>query len=409
MKEKKREGGLLLLLLLVCLMAAPVAARAQETPATFGVIVVFRDDVDFTSFRRAYKEDDRAAANPPAWGYLDKGVAGAVQALERAHGFRSDHVFSATVRGFAALLSAEQIAILEADPRVLQVEADGEAQAAAQSLPWGIDRIDADLSSSLAGDGSGDVRGVNVYVLDTGVDASHPDLNVVQHVNFALGPNWDCNGHGTHVAGTIAARDNDIDVVGVAPGAPLTAVRVLGCGGFAPWSVIIKGVDWVTANAARPAVANMSIVGGVNESADEAVRRSAASGVFYAIAAGNNGIDACDGSPGRTGAGIDNGIVNMAATDLNDREAGFSNFGSCIDLWGPGVRIPSTRNGGGTTLFSGTSMAAPHAAGVAVLYFAAHPRATPTLVERMLRSAAVPTGTASKDGTPIELLYAAGF
>jgi subtilisin family serine protease len=407
MKETKRQGGLLLLVLLAFLTAAPVVA--QETPATFGVVVQFRDDVDFTSFRRSYTPDDRAAANPPAWDYLDKGVAGAVQALERAHGFRSDQVYSATLRGFAALLSAEQIATLEEDPRVLRVEADGEAYAAAQLLPWGIDRIDADLSSSLAGDGSGDVEEVNVYVLDTGVDVSHLDLNVVRHVNFALGPNWDCNGHGTHVAGTIAARDNEIDVVGVAPGAPITAVKVLGCGGFAPWSVIIKGIDWVTANAVRPAVANMSIVGGINESVDEAVRRSAASGVLYTIAAGNNGIDACNGSPGRAGAGIDNGIVNLAATDINDREAGFSNFGPCIDLWGPGVRIPSTRNGGGTILFSGTSMAAPHAAGAAVLYLAAHPRAHPTLVERMLRSAAVATGTASKDGRVIELVYAGGF
>ncbi|HYO15238.1 MAG TPA: S8 family serine peptidase [Thermoanaerobaculia bacterium] len=398
-----------LLLLLACLLAAPVAAPAQETPAKFGAIITFRDDVDFTPFRRSYAADDRAAANPAAWSYLDRGVAGAVQALERAHGFRSDHVYSATVRGFAALVTAEQIATLAGDPRVLRVEADTEAQASAQSIPWGIDRIDADLSSSLAGDGSGAVTDVNVYVLDSGVDASHPDLNVVQHVNFALGPNWDCNGHGTHVAGTIAARDNDIDVVGVAPGAPITAVRVLGCGGFAPWSVIIKGVDWVTANAVRPAIANMSIVGGINESVDEAVRRSAASGVLYTISAGNNASDACNTSPGRSGAGIDNGIVNLAATDIDDQEADFSNFGACIDLWGPGVRIPSTRNGGGTILFSGTSMAAPHAAGTAVLYLSAHPRANPVLLEKMLRSAAVPTGTASKDGRPIELVHAAGF
>jgi subtilisin family serine protease len=398
-----------LLLLLAGLLAAPAVAPAQETPATFGTIVVFRDDVDFTSFRRSYAADDRAAANPPAWSYLDRGVAGAVQALERSHGFRSDHVYSSTVRGFAALLTAQQIATLEGDPRVLRVEADGEAHASAQTIPWGIDRIDADLSSSLAGNGSGAVTKVNVYVIDSGVDASHPDLNVVQHVNFALGPNWDCNGHGTHVAGTIAARDNDIDVVGVAPGAPITAVRVLGCGGFAPWSVIIKGIDWVTANAVRPAVANVSIVGGVNETVDEAVRRSAASGILYTISAGNNAGDACNTSPGRTGAGIDNGIVNMAATDIDDQEAGFSDFGACIDLWGPGVRIPSTRAGGGTILFSGTSMAAPHAAGTAVLYLSAHPRANPVLVEKMLRAAAVATGTASKDGQPIELLSAAGF
>ena len=157
----------------------------------------------------------------------------------------------------------------------------------AQTLPWGIDKIDADISSTRAGDGSGAVSNVNVYVIDTGVDATHPDLNVVGHVNFAGGPNRDCHGHGTHVAGTIAAKDNAYDVVGVAPGAPITGVKVLGCNGSGSNSGVIAGIDWVTANAIKPAVANMSLGGGASQAIDDAVRRSAASGVFYALAAGN--------------------------------------------------------------------------------------------------------------------------
>jgi aqualysin 1 len=405
--DRKRKW----LLSLACLMPAcfSVAAVQAQTAGTFGTLVIFRDDADLTPFRRSYVADERAAANPPAWSYLDRSVAGAVQDLERSHGFLAENVYSATVRGFSAQLTPQQLAALESDPRVAWVEEDGEAHTSAQTIPWGIDRIDADVSSALAGNGSGAVTGVNVYVLDSGVDVAHPDLNVVGHFNFAVGPNMDCNGHGTHVAGTIAARDNGIDVVGVAPGAPVTAVRVLGCGGFAPWSVIIKGIDWVTANAVKPAVANMSITGGVNESVDEAVRRSAASGVLYTIAAGNDGDDGCNHSPGRAGAGVNNGILSLGATDVNDREAGFSNFGACVDLWGPGVRVLSTRWGGGTTIFSGTSMAAPHAAGAAVLYLAAHPRTNPVVLESKLRMLSVPTGTASKDGRPIDLVYAGRF
>lgn len=391
------------------ILLGPAASAQTQTSGTFGTIVVFHDDSNLTGGAAHYSPDDRAAANPPAWDYLDKGVAGTVQSLEKAHGFLAENVFSATLRGFSAQLTPQQIADLQGDPRVAYVEQDGEARTAAQTLPWGVDRIDADLSSTRAGDGSGAVTNVNVYVLDTGVDATHPDLNVVNSVNFALGPNFDCDGHGTHVAGIVAARDNDSYVVGVAPGAPITSVRVLGCGGFAPWSTIIKGIDWVTANAVKPAVANMSIVGGANQSVDDAVRRSAASGVLYSIAAGNTAGLACNTSPGRTGAGINNGILSMAATDRTDREASFSDFGSCVDLWAPGVSILSTRSGGGTTVYSGTSQAAPHAAGTAVLYLSAHPNASPANVEAALRRSSRVTGTSSKDGRAIELVYAGRY
>jgi aqualysin 1 len=195
------------------------------------------------------------------------------------------------------------------------------------------------------------------------VDAQHRDLNVIRHVNFASGPNSDCNGHGTHVAGTVAARDNTVDVVGVAPSVPLTGVRVLGCGGSGSTSGVFKGVDWVTANALKPAVANVSLGESTSQALDDAVKKSANSGVFYAVAAGNSGANACNYSPARAGAGSNNGVMTVAATDSNDREASWSNYGSCVGVWAPGVSILSTRLKGGTTTMSGTSMTSPHGSG----------------------------------------------
>jgi subtilisin family serine protease len=271
----------------------------------------------------------------------------------------------------------------------------------AQTLPWGINKIDADASSTLAGNGSGAVSNVNAYIIDSGIDAAHTDLNVVRHVNFAGGTNTDCNGHGTHVAGTVAARDNTSAVVGVAPGAPLTGVKVLGCSGSGSWSGVIAGIDWVKANAKKPAVANMSLGGGANKAVDDAVRSSANSGVFYALAAGNSGANACNYSPARVGAGTNNGIATVAATDSADREASWSNYGNCVDIWAPGVSILSTKKGGTTTTMSGTSMASPHGAGGAALYLSSHTGASPSAVESALKSAATPTANKSKDGRTI--------
>jgi subtilisin family serine protease len=385
----------------------PPQARASVAQAArFPVIVVLRDDVPFQDFRGLYRADDRARDNAPAWDYLDEGVAGFVQALERRHGFRADHVFSAALRGFAGALTAQQITALENDPAVAYVEADGTMTAFAQTLPWGIDRIDADVSSATAGDGTGAITNVNAYVIDTGIDTAHADLNVVGHVNFASGPNRDCHGHGTHVAGTVAAEDNTIDVVGAAPGVPLTGVKVLGCGGSGTTSGVIKGVDWVTANAAKPAIANMSLGGGASTTLDNAVKRSADSGVFYALAAGNSGADACNYSPAR--AGQHNGVMTVAATDSSEAEASWSNYGACVDIWAPGVSILSTRKGGGTTTMSGTSMASPHAGGTGALYLSTHAGATPAAVESAVKGSAVTTGT-SKDGRSITRLYAGGY
>ena len=326
-----------------------------------------------------------------------------------AHAAAIAFVYSHALNGYAATIPNARLAAVQADERVEYVEPDGEMSAVAQTLPWGIDKIDADVSSTAAGNGSGTVSNVNVYVLDTGVDATHQDLNVVGHVAFAGGPNRDCHGHGTHVAGTVAAKDDANDVVGVVPGAPVTGVKVLGCNGSGSNSGVIAGIDWVTANAVKPAVANMSLSGGASQAIDDAVRRSAASGIFYALAAGNEGTNACTRSPARAGGGTNNGIMTLAATDSADREASFSNYGSCVDLWAPGVGVLSTRKGGGTTTMSGTSMASPHGAGGGALYLSTHAGSSPTAVESALRSAAQSTGTASKDGRGIVREHVGGF
>lgn len=389
--------------------AVPLRSVAQRNGnAAKPVIVVLDDSIDFRAYERDFRADDRMSADPQAWGYQRREVVGAVQSLEARHGFRADRVYSHSIRGFAARLTADQIELLQNDGLVAFIEPDGEMHAVAQTLPWGINRIDADVSSTLAGNGSGAVTGVNAYIIDTGI-AVHADLNRVGHVNFAGGTNTDCNGHGTHVSGTVGARDNTSYVVGAAPGVRLTGVKVLSCSGSGTTSGVIAGVDWVTANRVRPAVANMSLGGGVSTALDNAVRNSAASGVFYALAAGNSGANACNSSPARAGAGTSNGIMTVAATDSSNREASFSNYGSCVDIWAPGVSILSTSSSGGTTTLSGTSMASPHGAGAGALYLWRNTGASPSSVESAIKSAARSTGTFSKDGRAIRLLYVGGF
>lgn len=319
-----------------------------------------------------------------------------------------DAVWSHALHGYAAVIPNDRVAELRADENVSYVVPDGVASTQAQTLPWGIDKIDADLSSQFAGNGSGAVTKVHVYVIDTGVETTHPDLNVASFVSFTGGPKRDCNGHGTHVAGTIAAKDDSQGVVGVAPGAPIHAVKVLGCSGSGTWTGVISGIDWVTSNAVKPAIANMSLGGGANQAVDDAVASSAASGVFYSLAAGNDGADACNQSPARAGAGTNNGIATAAATDSSDTEASWSNYGPCVDIWAPGVSILSTYKGGGYATLSGTSMASPHVGGGGALWLSAH-AGTPAQVEAALKGAAQGTGTSSKDDRAITREYVGGF
>jgi aqualysin 1 len=343
---------------------------------------------------------------------------------DRENSLQRTFVYTSAIAGYAAVFPNDRaLQRVENDPRVAYVEKDRVVRAVEQTLPWGINRIDADISSTIAGDGSGEISNVNAYVIDSGVDASHTDLNVVNHINFrGDGKNYDCSGHGTHVAGTVAAKDNAQDVVGVAPSARITAVKVLGCDGSGSWSGVIAGVDWVTQdaakpeNAAQPAIANMSLGGGKSVAVNDAVRNSANSGVFYSIAAGNDGAKACAYSPasaGRTWDGTrwihNNGIMTVAATNSSEEEASWSNYGDCVDIWAPGVNVRSTKLGGGTTLKSGTSMAAPHVGGGGALYLSSAESASPIDVEVISKATAVSTGTKSKDDREITRLYVGGF
>ena len=327
----------------------------------------------------------------------------------RRLGAEVSHLYRAALNGYAARIPAARVAQLRADARVAYVEPDGVVAKTAQTLPWGIDRIDADINSTRAGNGSGAVATVNAYILDTGISL-HADLNVVAHGNWTGdGKNYDCNGHGTHVAGTVGARDNADHVVGAAPGVALTGLKVLDCAGSGSLSNVLAAVDWTTSYARRPAVANLSLSGGASQALDDAVRGSAASGVLYVVAAGNSGVNACSSSPARAGAGTNNGIITVAATDFYNREPSWSNYGSCVDIWAPGVSITSTYNNGGIAAMSGTSMASPHVAGTGGLYLSRVTTASPANVEATLKASALPTGTASKDGRAVNVVYAGRF
>ncbi len=251
------------------------------------------------------------------------------------------------------------------------------------------------------------MSGVRAYIIDTGLDTKNTDLNRMGHINFTGdGRNTDCNGHGTHVSGTVAAYDNTSAVVGMGPGVALYGVKVLNCQGSGTTTSVIQGIDWVAANAIKPAVANMSLGGGASQLLDDAVRNAAAKGIFFSIAAGNSSVDACSTSPARVGGGSTAGVMTVAATDSSDLEASFSNYGACVDIWAPGVNINSLKVGGGTALMSGTSMASPHVGGAAALYLGRYPTATASSVVNALKSMVATPGTLSKDGRAITRLTA---
>ena len=352
---------------------------------------------------------------PGAWIVtLEEGAtpAGVADDHARRHGAQVDHLYQHAIKGYAARMSEQAASRVRQDPRVRSVEPDRVVTAFAQSFPTGIDRVDGDLSSTVSGDGSGAVS-VDVAVIDTGI-AKHPDLNVVGGKNCSTGRSYDDgNGHGTHVAGTIGAKDDGNGVVGVAPGARLWAVRVLDNRGSGTTSSVLCGVDWVTANRSTIEVANMSLGGSGTDPKDgavgdcstgngyhDAVCRSVAAGVTYAVAAGNSSADAkgsvpaafdevitvsaladFDGQPG-------GGAPATCRADVDDTFANFSNYGSDVDLIAPGVCINSTWKGGGYNTISGTSMASPHVAGAAALYKSSNPTATPVQVQAALLSAA---------------------
>jgi subtilisin family serine protease len=313
-------------------------------------------------------------------------------ALEHATRFNGElqHVYEHALKGYAISLEQGNLGELMRDARVASVELDGEmtTMVTQTGATWGIDRIDQrsrPLSGTFTYTSTG--SGVKAYIIDTGIHASHTQFGgrVVQGrdtVDGAL-PAADCNGHGTHVAGTVGGS-----IHGVAKGVTLVAVRVLNCSGSGSTSGVIAGVDWVTGNhlAGQPAVANMSLGGGASSALDTAVRNSIADGVSYAVAAGNGNVfgqqvNACNVSPARVAE-----AMTISATDSSDRKASWANYGSCVDWFAPGVSITSAwyTSNTATRTISGTSMATPHTAGVAAQYLQTNPGASPATVRTTL-------------------------
>jgi subtilisin family serine protease len=324
----------------------------------------------------------------------------------RALGARILHRYNHALDGFSARLSPRAVEALRSNPHVSFIEADFRVHASDTQSPatWGLDRIDQrnrPLSNSYTYNATG--AGVTAYIIDTGIRFSHTQFGGRAVTGFDSvdgGSADDCNGHGTHVAGTVGGS-----VHGVAKGVRLVGVRVLNCQGSGANSGVIAGVDWVTGNhaAGQPAIANMSLGGGANTALDNAVNNSINDGVSYAVAAGNSNANACNSSPSRVAA-----AMTVGSTTSSDARSSFSNFGTCLDVFAPGSSITSTwhTSNTATNTISGTSMASPHVAGVAALYLQGSPSASPATVRNAIVNSATP-GVLSGVGTgsPNLLLY----
>jgi subtilisin family serine protease len=358
---------------------APASAMAQEIEGQY--IVVFKGQAS------------------KAQGEVTKGKV-------RREGGRVQHEYSRVLKGFSAKLDARALKEVRSDPNVAFVEQDRVISLAATQSPatWGLDRIDQralPLSNSYTYNFTG--SGVRAYIIDTGIRFDHSQFAGRAVSGFDAvdgGAADDCNGHGTHVAGTVGGS-----TYGVAKNVTLVGVRVLNCSGSGSNSGVIAGIDWVTGNhvAGQPAVANMSLGGGASSAIDTAVRNSIADGVTYAIAAGNSNANACNSSPARTAEAI-----TVGSTTTSDSRSSFSNYGTCLDIFAPGSSITSAwyTSTTATNTISGTSMATPHVAGVAALAAQEHPTWTPQQVrDAIVNSATNGVIPNAGSGSPNKLLY----
>ena len=364
------------------LQAVTAPYYAKGTNAVDGdYIVVFNDDVADASG----KSDEKVAK----------------------HNGTTKFKYENALKGFAATLSAQAVTALQADPDVKYIEQDQTVTISTTQTgaTWGIDRIDQrnlPLSGSYTYTATG--TGVRAYIIDTGIQTSHPQFGGrASAVYDAIGDGrsgQDCNGHGTHVAGTVGSA-----TYGVAKNAYLRAVRVLNCAGSGTTSQVLAGINWVATNHISPAVANMSLGGGFSQAENDAVNNLANSGVFIAVAAGNSSADACNTSPASAA-----NATTVAATTSTDARASYSNYGGCVDLYGPGSSITSTWLNSGTNTISGTSMATPHVTGVAVLYKSNFGDASYSTIRSWLTTNATANVISGNvTGTPNKLLYKAGL